>query len=60
MRRISLLVASAAVVLLALVVAGRSPTATARDATPAAGTLAGHPLVGAWIIDDPGAPDAAH
>jgi len=48
MLRVSVLVSIVAVVLLGLVFTGGRGT-TAQDATPAA--LAGHPLVGAWIID---------
>ena len=59
MRRFAILV-SAAVVLLGVLAIGRAPDSTAQDATPAA--LAGHPLVGAWLLDvdadDPANPPA--
>jgi hypothetical protein len=43
----------AAVVLLGLVPVSRAVTAHAQDATPTAGAMAGHPLVGTWILTDP-------
>jgi hypothetical protein len=51
MRRFSFL-AVLALALVALAVVGRSPGTAAQDGTPAAG-LAGHPLVGTWIVSGP-------
>jgi hypothetical protein len=53
MRRIAPVLLVTVVVLLGLVV-GRAATATAQNATPVAGTMAGHPLVGTWIVSEPG------
>ncbi len=56
MRRVSLLFALAAIVLLGLLVVGGSrPSLGAQDATP--GAMTGHPLVGSWVVIDPGVPD---
>jgi hypothetical protein len=49
MPRLSLL-AVLVVALVGLVALGRAPGSAAQDGTPAAGT-AGHPLVGAWVLD---------
>ena len=58
MRRISVLVSVAAVVLLGVLAVGRSVGTAAQDAAP--GPAAGHPLVGSWLLDtdadDPGNP----
>jgi hypothetical protein len=51
MRRISVL-AVLIVALVGLVAFGRSPGTGAQDGTPTAG-MAGHPLVGTWIVNDP-------
>jgi hypothetical protein len=53
MRRIRFVVASLLVVLLGVAALAASPLARAQNATPAAGGMAGHPLVGSWIINDP-------
>jgi hypothetical protein len=50
-RRFSLL-AVLAVVLVGLIALGRASGSSAQDGTPPAG-LAGHPLVGSWIVNDP-------
>ena len=49
MRRLSVLLSVLAVALVALFAAGRASGTTAQDATP--GALAGHPLVGSWVLD---------
>jgi hypothetical protein len=51
MRRFSLLVSLLAVVLIGLVAAGGRSTIAQDAATPAA--MAGHPLIGTWIVTDP-------
>lgn len=60
MRRLAVLLAESTIVLLGFTVAG-FPPATAQDGTPVA--TAGHPLVGAWIVDtnaeDPAGPQEA-
>jgi len=63
MRRSPLLVSglAALVLLAAFALAGQRPTG-AQDATPSGAVLAGHPLVGAWMLDtdadDPANPAA--
>jgi hypothetical protein len=54
MRRIAPVLIVAVVVLLGLAALGHNTTARAQDATPAAAAMAGHPLVGSWIVSDPG------
>jgi hypothetical protein len=54
MRRVAPVLILAVVVLLGLAALRQNPTAHAQDATPAAGSMAGHPLVGSWIVSDPG------
>ena len=49
MRRLAVLVSILAVVQAGAVAVGSRPSAAAQDATPAAG--AGHPFVGAWVVD---------
>jgi hypothetical protein len=60
MRRLSVLLVASAVVLLGFGLQGLTPT-TAQEGTPVA--TAGHPLVGAWVIDtsaeDPAGPQEA-
>ena len=60
MRRLSVLLVVSAVVLLGFALNGLTPT-SAQDGTPVA--TAGHPLVGAWVIDisaeDPSGPQEA-
>ena len=60
MRRLSVLLLVSVVVLLDFAVNGLSPT-SAQDGTPVA--TAGHPLVGAWVVDtsaeDPAGPQQA-
>ena len=60
MRRLSVLLVASAVVLLGFALQGLAPT-TAQVGTPVA--TAGHPLVGAWVIDtsaeDPAGPQEA-
>jgi hypothetical protein len=60
MRRLSVLFLASAVVLLGFTLDGRLP-ATAQEGTPVA--MAGHPIVGAWVVDtsaeDPTGPQEA-
>jgi len=51
MRRFSVLFSLIAIVLLGMVVAGRSASGTAAQDATSAAALAEHPLVGTWILD---------
>lgn len=51
MRRISVLVSLVAIVLLSMVVSGRSVSDTAAQDATSAAAVAAHPLVGTWILD---------
>jgi hypothetical protein len=63
MRRFMVPFLVVAVVLLSIGVASFRPSVVAQEATPGGTSLAGHPLVGAWVIDisaeDPTGPQEA-
>ena len=50
MRRVAVLVSFLALVPVGVVAPGAGPGAVAQDGTPAA-AMAGHPFVGAWVVD---------